>query len=137
MGSNGVFSYQLNDTTIEAVSVTATSVSGNTSEFSSLELITDVENQDETIPTEFSLKQNFPNPFNPATKINFSIPKSGNVSLKIYDLLGREVAELINTEMQPGNYSYDFNAGQLSSGMYFSKIEAGQFSQMRKMMLLK
>ncbi len=99
-------------------------------------LITDVEDET-TIPVKFNLAQNFPNPFNPTTKINFSIPESGIVNLKIYDLLGREVAKLINSEMQPGNYSYDFNAGQLSSGMYFYKIEAGKFSQTRKMMLLK
>jgi subtilisin family serine protease len=98
--------------------------------------LTDVESET-TLPIEFNLAQNYPNPFNPSTKINFSIPESGLVSLKIYDLLGREVAELINTEMQPGTYDYNFNGAGLSSGMYFYKIEAGSYSQTRKMMLLK
>jgi type IX secretion system substrate protein/putative pyrroloquinoline-quinone binding quinoprotein len=89
------------------------------------------------VPNSFGLAQNFPNPFNPSTKISFSIPQAANVNLKIYDLLGREVAELINKEMKPGSHSINFNAGNLTSGMYFYKIEAGEYSQTRKMILIK
>jgi serine protease len=98
--------------------------------------LTDVENET-TLPIKFNLAQNYPNPFNPSTKISFSIPESGMVSLKVYDLLGREVANLINSEMLPGTYDYNFNGAGLSSGMYFYKIESGNYSETRKMMLLK
>ena len=98
--------------------------------------LTDVENET-TLPIKFNLSQNYPNPFNPSTKISFSIPESGMVSLKVYDLLGREVANLINRELQPGTYDYSFNGAGLSSGMYFYKIDSGNYSETRKMMLLK
>ena len=144
VGGNGVFSYQLNDTTIEAVSVTATSVSGNTSEFSYLEVLTGVENEDETIPAEFSLAQNFPNPFNPTTKIKYSIPAFavGNenfrsVQLKIYDILGKEITTLVNDQKAPGSYEVEFNALNLPSGTYFYQLQAKGYLQTRKMMLLK
>ncbi len=99
-------------------------------------VLTDVEDESST-PVIFNLAQNYPNPFNPTTKISFSIPESGIVNLKIYDLLGGEVAELINSEMKTGNHSINFDASNLSSGMYFYKIETGSYSQTRKMMLLK
>ncbi|MCW8809839.1 MAG: choice-of-anchor D domain-containing protein [Ignavibacteriaceae bacterium] len=89
------------------------------------------------MPTDYSLSQNYPNPFNPSTKIEFVIPKAGFVSLKIYDLLGREVKTLLNEEMQPGNYSIDFNASSLSSGIYFYTLNAGEFISTKKMILLK
>jgi hypothetical protein len=98
--------------------------------------LTDIDDE-QIVPVKFSLGQNFPNPFNPSTKINFTIPESGNVNLKIYDLLGREVAELINSEMKPGSYTYSFMGKGLSSGMYFYKLESGKNTQTRKMMLLK
>ncbi len=89
------------------------------------------------IPNKFELSQNYPNPFNPTTKINFSIPKQSFVSLKIYDMLGREVAQLVNQELTPNNYSFDFNAANLSSGVYFYKLEAADFSDVKRMMLIK
>jgi len=89
------------------------------------------------IPTVFSLQQNYPNPFNPGTKINYSIPKESFVSLKVYDILGKEVVALINEEQPLGSYEVDFDASNLSAGVYFYKLQAGDFVQTRKMLLIK
>ncbi len=83
------------------------------------------------------LYQNYPNPFNPNTKINYSIPQTSFVTLKVYDVLGREVATLVNEEKPIGNYEAEFNSKGMSSGMYFYKIEAGNFVKVKKMILLK
>ncbi|MDX2128160.1 MAG: T9SS type A sorting domain-containing protein [Chloroherpetonaceae bacterium] len=88
-------------------------------------------------PTGYELAQNYPNPFNPATTIRYSVPSVENVSLKIYDVLGREVATLVNTRQTAGNYSVTFNAANLSSGVYFYRLQTGSFSTTRKMMLIK
>ena len=90
-----------------------------------------------SIPLTYSLAQNYPNPFNPSTKINFSIPKQGNVSLKIYDVLGKEVMTLLNETKQPGNYEVVFNGTNLSSGAYFYRLESGEFSDIKRMILIK
>jgi len=92
---------------------------------------------DEGEITDYSVSQNYPNPFNPTTKIKFSIPKSTHVSLKVYDILGNEVATLVNEEKLAGNYEVEFDAGRLSSGIYFYKLLSGSFSQIKKMLLLK
>lgn len=90
------------------------------------------------LPNSFVLKQNYPNPFNPSTKIEFNLPANGNVMLKIYDISGKEVSRLINNEFRnAGNYSVDFNASSLSSGVYFYKLEAGSFTGIKKMMFVK
>jgi hypothetical protein len=89
------------------------------------------------IPSGFSLSQNYPNPFNPVTNIKFSIPVSGIVTLKIYDITGKEVAELVNQNMNPGLYTFDFDASNLSSGAYFYKLSANGFTDVKKMMLVK
>jgi len=90
-------------------------------------------------PKEFALFQNYPNPFNPATTIRYSIPEVGSVpvNLKIYDILGREVETLVNTDQKAGNYEVLFNAGKYASGMYIYRITAGNFKSIKKMMLLK
>lgn len=88
-------------------------------------------------PQDYTLSQNYPNPFNPTTKINFALPKQGLVSLKIYDILGREVKTLINEVKSAGNYTVDFNASEYSSGVYFYKLESNGFSDIKKMMLIK
>ncbi len=88
-------------------------------------------------PREFALMQNYPNPFNPSTIISFQIPKSGLVSLKIYDVLGIEIATLLNEEKNPGKYEIDFNASYLSSGIYFYTLRAGNFISIKKMILIK
>ncbi|MBN1632663.1 MAG: T9SS type A sorting domain-containing protein [Ignavibacteria bacterium] len=85
----------------------------------------------------FSLNQNYPNPFNPATQIRFSIPAAGRVDLSVYDLSGRKVAELVNSVKTRGEYVVDFNASGLSSGVYFYRLSAGNFSEVKKMTLLK
>lgn len=99
-------------------------------------LVTDLQ-KEELTPSEYTLSQNFPNPFNPSTKINISLPEKSLVSLKIYDLLGKEVAELVNEELSAGKHSVEFNATALPSGMYFYNLKAGTFSETRKMTLLK
>ncbi|MCU0372786.1 MAG: T9SS type A sorting domain-containing protein [Ignavibacteria bacterium] len=89
------------------------------------------------IPSVFKLNQNYPNPFNPSTKISFSVPQSGFVSLKVYDLTGREVANLVNNKLEAGTYEYDFDGSKLTSGIYFYRINAGSYSETMKMMLIK
>ncbi len=86
---------------------------------------------------KFELAQNYPNPFNPTTKINYQLAKDENVSLKVYDVLGNEVATLVNSRQSAGKHSVNFNASALSSGVYFYKIVAGNFVDVKKMMLLK
>jgi photosystem II stability/assembly factor-like uncharacterized protein len=90
-----------------------------------------------SLPNEFSLRQNYPNPFNPTTTINYSIPKSSSVSIKVYDLLGREISTLVNENKPVGNYSVQFNASKLVSGVYFYRMHAGDFVQTKKLILLK
>ncbi|MBM4158314.1 MAG: T9SS type A sorting domain-containing protein [Ignavibacteria bacterium] len=89
------------------------------------------------LPKEYSISQNYPNPFNPVTKINFALPKQGFVTIKIYDVLGREVRTLVNEVKTPGNYIVEFNANELASGVYFYKIEVNGFSDVKRMILIK
>jgi Secretion system C-terminal sorting domain len=88
-------------------------------------------------PRTYSLSQNYPNPFNPSTTIEFSIPQSSNVSVKIYDIMGKEVATLVNEYRGTGSYIVNWNASGSSSGVYFYKLVAGSFSQTKKMILSK
>jgi len=85
----------------------------------------------------YKMSQNYPNPFNPSTTIKFSIPKASNVKLTIFDAIGREVAVLIDKQMNAGNYSFNWNAINLSSGIYLYKIESNNFIDVKKMILLK
>jgi len=89
------------------------------------------------LPDKFLLKQNYPNPFNPNTKINFSVPVNSLVTLKIYDVLGKEVMTLINEQKPAGNYAAEFNGANLSSGIYFFRMEAGEFIDVKRMMMIK
>jgi hypothetical protein len=89
------------------------------------------------IPNAYSLSQNYPNPFNPATTISFAIPKAGNVELRVYDVLGREASLLVNEFKAAGSYSVDFDASELSSGVYYYTIRSGDFTQTKKMVLIK
>ena len=97
----------------------------------------DVVSVDFNIPLKFSLEQNYPNPFNPSTEIQFSLPKSGFTTLKVYDITGREVAVLVNEQKQAGTYSTEFNASKLASGVYFYRLTSGNFSAVKKLLLLK
>ncbi len=88
------------------------------------------------------MQQNYPNPFNPSTKIKFDIPSVGNgrdrsVQLKIYDVLGKEAATLVNEHLKPGVYEADWNAENFPSGVYFYKLESGSFTETKKMLLIK
>ena len=98
---------------------------------------TGVEEIDNLIPNSYKLSQNYPNPFNPTTNIEFSIPNSEYVSIKVYDVLGNVVADLANQNFAAGNYSVDFNASSLTSGIYIYSITAGNFISTKKMMLIK
>ena len=98
--------------------------------------ITDVKSNNE-IPLVYSLEQNYPNPFNPSTKIKFSIPSNANVKLKVYNVLGQEVAVLVNEYLNAGGHQCDFNASSLTSGVYIYKLEAGNYAAAKKMLLVK
>jgi hypothetical protein len=89
------------------------------------------------LPKEFSLRQNYPNPFNPSTNIEFALPEQAVVSLKVYNLLGREISTLVSGRMNAGIHKIEFNASRLSTGLYFYRIQAGSFIQTKKMMLIK
>jgi Ni,Fe-hydrogenase III small subunit len=89
------------------------------------------------VPGEYKLGQNYPNPFNPSTTISYSLPKAGDVKLVVFDMLGREVATLVNGFVDAGNHSVDFDASNLSSGVYMYKIQAGDFTDTKKMVLMK
>lgn len=99
--------------------------------------VTSITNSGNNSPELYSLNQNYPNPFNPTTSISFSLPKSGNVTLKVYDIMGREVAEIVNSQLQAGNHEINFNAKNLSSGIYIYKLETDNFTASKKMILMK
>ncbi|MBM4157754.1 MAG: M28 family peptidase [Ignavibacteria bacterium] len=96
-----------------------------------------VNTNNEEIPEKFILEQNFPNPFNPVTNIKYSIPRSSNVILKIYDILGKEVTVLVNSYQTAGNYQIIFNASDLPSGVYFYKLSAGDLTDSKRMIIIK
>ena len=98
---------------------------------------TSVDNINSEIPASFKLFQNYPNPFNPSTIINYSIPKTSHIIIKVFDIVGREVVTLINEEKLPGNYNLYFNGSNLPSGIYFYSILAGSYTQTKKMVLIK
>ena len=111
---------------------------------------TSINNEQTNLPKEFSLKHHYPNPFNPSTIIKYSIPSNvksekSNVKLVVYDILGREVAILVNEKQKPGNYEIEFDGAELTSGIYFYRLQAGDpetnsgqvFVETKKMILLK
>ncbi len=126
--------------------ISATSVSGRTVEKPitapsgyykfTYENATGIENPGSFVST-YSLEQNFPNPFNPVTTIKYSVPQYGFITLKVYDMLGKELASLVNENKSAGNYSVNFNAGEYSSGVYYYKMISGSYSSVRTMMLIK
>ncbi len=99
--------------------------------------ISDVNDTNYELPNDFVLNQNYPNPFNPSTTISFSIPAEGMVSLKIFNLIGQQVDEIVNENLSAGNYSFMWNAKDQANGIYFYKLQAGEFVETKKMILLK
>ncbi len=89
------------------------------------------------MPSKIALEQNFPNPFNPSTTINYQLPEKGYVTLKIYDILGNLIKTLVDQEMDAGYHSVRWNAGGLASGVYFYRLSAGTFVSTKKLLLLK
>jgi hypothetical protein len=89
------------------------------------------------VPAEFSLKQNYPNPFNPSTTIQYSLPKAGNVKIVVYDVSGREVETLIDEHSSPGTFELTWDAARFSSGVYFYKLQTDEFTDVKKMLLVK
>ncbi len=102
-----------------------------------IDAVSDVENELIGNPNDFALAQNYPNPFNPATKIKYRVPAEEFVSLKVFDLLGKEVASLVEDVKSAGTYEVSFNAAELSTGVYFYKLTAGSFTETKKMMVVK
>jgi photosystem II stability/assembly factor-like uncharacterized protein len=130
----------LNETFISSLAVSGTNLFAGTyggvwkrplSEF------TDVTEEVNNLPKGITLSQNYPNPWNPTTSINYSLVKEGNVSISVYNAIGSKVATIVNGYKPAGSYSVQFNGSNLPSGIYFYKLEAGQFSQVKKMILVK
>jgi hypothetical protein len=112
--------------------------------YRSLESPTSVEDDNSKSPNTFALEQNYPNPFNTSTSIRYNVPsvtlsevEGSRVSLKVYDVIGNEVATLVNEEKPAGSYEVKFNASELSSGIYFYKLQAGSLLETKKMILMK
>lgn len=103
----------------------------------SLSEFTGIKSVSEQIPLEFSLEQNYPNPFNPTTKIKFAIPKNSFVKISVYDELGRELEKLVSEHLNSGTYEIDWNASNYTSGIYFYRIQAGDFISVKRMVLIK
>jgi hypothetical protein len=101
------------------------------------EMITSSDNKDNILPPSFSLQQNYPNPFNPITTINYSLYNSGLVTIKVYDILGREVTTLVNENKPAGNYSVQFNSAKNASGVYFYRMGFGSYLQVKKLVVQK
>jgi hypothetical protein len=100
-------------------------------------LVISVDGQSSGLVKDFHLSQNFPNPFNPSTVIGYQLPVSGNVTLKVYDLLGREAATLVDEYKPAGMHEIEFDATELTSGIYFYKLQADNYVDTKKMILLK
>ena len=92
---------------------------------------------DNPAPVDYTLQQNYPNPFNPATIISYSLPLKSQVELVVYNTLGESVMQLVNEEKEAGTYNVEYNAAGLPSGVYFYKLEAGNYQQVKKMILMK
>jgi hypothetical protein len=100
-------------------------------------VVTDIEGSKLKLPKTFALQQNYPNPFNPSTTIEFDILISSEVIIYVYNIAGQKIRTLLNKKMPAGNHQVKFNAGNLSTGIYFYRIEAGDFQEVKKMILIK
>ena len=100
-------------------------------------ITTGIQSTSSVVPERYELRQNYPNPFNPSTEISFSVPAAGQTTLKLYDSVGQEVSTLVNGQLQAGSYRVTLNATNLASGVYLYRLQAGTFSAVRKMVLIK
>jgi hypothetical protein len=107
----------------------------NTVEYTVMSIFDKLASDDENY--NFNLYQNYPNPFNPQTKITFSVPEDSKVNLIVYDILGKEIKTLVNDNLTAGKYEVEFDAGNLSSGIYFYRLSAGKNSETRKLQVIK
>ena len=134
------FSYQANSGAARVGTITVTAVgaiaSPKTVEVRQSVYVS-VEDEKGVIPTKYELFQNYPNPFNPSTKIQFNIPDEDRVVLKIFNLMGQEVATLVNKPLAAGSYTFDFDASKLNSGIYFYKLSTSKYNFVKKMLLIK
>jgi hypothetical protein len=143
--SSGSYTYSFNYTapssagsqTLYATGLSSTSAGWNFAPNKTISVVTSTGVSNNPVHYEWSLDQNYPNPFNPSSFIKFSIPQNEFVTLKVYNILGKEVATLINESKAPGNYDIKFDGGKLASGIYLYKITAGSFTQTDKMILMK
>jgi hypothetical protein len=101
------------------------------------ELITEVDHSQNEIPYGYTLSQNYPNPFNPSTTIIYSVPEGIEVTIKVFDVLGRDVTILVNEQKEAGTHTIVFDASNLTSGVYFYQLTGGNFQEIRKMILLR
>jgi hypothetical protein len=101
------------------------------------EMLTRVENKSKQTLSTFFLNQNYPNPFNPSTTISFTIPSRSLVTLKVFDLLGKEVTTIFSKEISAGNHSTQWNASNIASGVYFYRLQSGSFVDIKKLLLLR
>ena len=127
--------FQINYTSVS--STIGPSSSGKVVQLDANSTPTDVRPIMADIPDGFSLSQNYPNPFNPSTTVSFSIPTKEQVTLRVLNLLGSEVATLLDQQLSPGEYKTDFNAANLPSGLYFYRLSTGGYSAVKKLMLVR
>jgi hypothetical protein len=139
-GTTSWYHYPIAVSQLGDVFVGAGAQSGSSSVYRTIkyrQVATLVKDEESDMPAGFSLSQNYPNPFNPSTTIQFALPKNGDVELKVYNTLGQEVATLVNEEKTAGTYSAQWNAGSVASGVYFYRMQAGEFTATQKMLLMK
>ena len=133
-GNNGAIVIWADDEPLNGIFAQQISKNGNLGEV--LTSVND-DNYNNTNPNSFKLFQNYPNPFNPSTKINYSVKEVGLVKIKVYDILGSEVATLVNETKKAGNFAVEFNAANLPSGVYIYTLQVNDFTSSKKMLLMK
>lgn len=135
--NNGLVDAEVNALAVEDTNLIAGIYNGGTWIRSLSDMPTPVENHTSSLPVRFVLSQNYPNPFNPSTIISYQIPSNAHVVLKVFDVLGREVETLVDQRQNAGNHSVRFNASGLPTGVYFYRLEAGPYHDVKKLLVLK
>ncbi|MGH7456741.1 MAG: T9SS type A sorting domain-containing protein, partial [bacterium] len=122
---------------IRAVNANSSSCTYSNYAGESITIVTSVKENITQTPSSFALEQNYPNPFNPSTTIAFSLPRAEHVTLKVFDLLGKEIGTLVDEKLAAGHYEVHWNAGGVESGTYFYQLRAGEFAATKKLILMK